>query len=115
MNMAAILNSKSATWAAVALVGAVAAYVVIKRLGDAADRSLDEFNRGTAYASDNTGTVGSAVSALGNATNRASGGVLQSLGEWISGAFFDPNSDFDPNAKPVGAYVPRKSQVRGAL
>lgn len=111
MNASAILNSRAAQWAAVALVGAVIAYVVVKRLGDAADKALDNFNAGTPYGgySADSGLAGSAAAALGNVTNQASGGTLARFGEWLSETFFDPNSDYDPNA---GSYAPRKSQVR---
>ena len=111
-----LLNTKAAQMGVLALVGAVVAYVVVKRLGEAADKSLDDFNAGTPYAdaSNATGAVGSAVVALGNATNQASGGILADFGSWLG---IKAHEIFGGMPDPTGAtppYQPRKVALRAA-
>lgn len=115
MKAAALLNSRAGAYAALALVVAVIGYVVVKRLGEAADKSLDEFNEGTPYGgfSDSHGAVLSGVAAAGNTANQLSGGVLAEFGGWLGRTFYDLTADdYDPNAP--APYAPRKATVRGA-
>jgi hypothetical protein len=105
------LNSKAAMVGVAVIVGGVVLWVITEKLGKAASDALDKANAGTPYGDATKGgsLVDKTVGFLGNETNKASGGTLQALGEWISGTFFDPNADYDPNAKD---FVPRKLDVR---
>jgi hypothetical protein len=118
MNVSALLNSRPVTIAVGALVAAVVAYVVIKRLGDAADKSLDKFNEGTPYGeySNDSGTIGSAVAGAGNVANQASGGLLADFGSWLARVAGDVTfGDADLSSTPadkISLYLPRKTALR---
>lgn len=93
-----ILNSKPVVMAAGVAVGAVVLYFIAREIFDEAGKAADDFNRGTAYASDKAGAVGTAVRTLGNVANQASGGILGDFGGWLGGAIYDlTHAAYDPN------------------
>jgi hypothetical protein len=78
-----------------ALVAAVvigAVYLIGRKAIAATVDAVSNVNAGTPY--EGAGLAGTA----GHAADAVTGGALSSLGSWISGAFFDPNSGYDPNA-----------------
>lgn len=99
------LNSKAAMVGVGVIVAGVVLYVITQKLGKAAAEAVDNFNKDTPY--EGSGVVG----AVGNVTNKVSGGVLGSIGDWLGSAIFDAtHEEYDPNA-PV-TYIPRKLDVR---
>jgi hypothetical protein len=95
---------------AVLAVGLV--YFLRKQIADAADLAGglvsgdNAITRGTVYQG--TGVAGT----LGAAANSASGGALESVGDWIGGKIFDwTHDEYDPNAPVV--LQTRKQAVTG--
>jgi hypothetical protein len=96
MSAANLLNTKAATYAAVAVVGALLVYVVGKRLAAAAPDAIAA--AGQAVNPTNPANVfHSGVNAIGGAVSGR--GSDWSLGSWVYDVFHD---EYDPNA-PSGA------------
>jgi hypothetical protein len=71
------------------LVGGAVLYFAVRKLAGAAGDAADDFNRGTPYASDQSGAVGTAVRTVANVANEASGGILANFGGWLGRTVYD--------------------------
>jgi hypothetical protein len=98
MNAAKLLNTKSAMIAVGILAGAAVVYYAGRKFIKGALDAPDDFNRGTAYDSDESGPVGTAVRTAANAANQLSGGYLEQFGGWLGGWIYDlTHEEYDPN------------------
>jgi hypothetical protein len=101
MKLPAILNTRAAMIAAGVLVGGAVLYFAVRKLAKAPGEAADDFNRGTPYASDRSGAVGTAVRTAANVANEASFGLFEWLGGKVGeGASWLLNSsyrNYDPN------------------
>lgn len=92
MNALAVLNSKPVAIVAGVAVGALALYLIGRKLVTSVPRVIDEFNQGTPY--EGAGAVGAA----GNIANQVSGGILADFGGWLGGKVYDlTHPEYDPN------------------
>lgn len=98
MNAAKLLNTRGAMIAIGVLVGGAVLYFAVRKLARAPGDIADDFNRGTPYASDNSGAVGTAVRTVANVANEASGGYLEQFGGWLGRSLYDwTHPTYDPN------------------
>jgi hypothetical protein len=92
LNAPALLNSRAVMIAAGVAVGAVALYLVGRKVAGGVGSAIANVNRGTPY--EGTGPVGT----VGHAADVVSGGLLSSFGGWLGRTIFDlTNRPYDPN------------------
>ncbi len=92
MNAAALLNSRPVMIAAGVAVGALALYLIGRKVAGAVTDGVKNFNQGTPY--EGAGVVGAA----GNVANQASGGLLADFGGWLGRTVYDlTHPEYDPN------------------
>lgn len=115
---ASFLNSKAGQYAAlgvVAVIGVVVLYKFLKGELTAAATFAGSLVTGNNALTQGTPYQGAGVAGtLGAATNVASGGALQSVGEWLGGSIFDLTHS-TPATAPATAKPPIEPDVNNGV
>ena len=76
-------------------IGALALYLIGRKIAGAVGEGVKEFNRDTPYEN---AAAGPLLGTLGNATNQISGGNLADFGGWLGRSLYDlTHPAYDPN------------------
>ena len=106
MKVPAILNTKQGQWVVLGIVGLVVVYVVGKGLvkGVTAAAGAAANTAGSVLSGNNALTQGTpyqgagVAGTLGAAANSVSGGLFESIGNWIAANLPGSGNNYDPNA-----------------